>query len=446
MTVMKCPNCQDDVEPGDLFCGNCGARLSGAAAAPQPPHTEVAPATSQGTSRYVRALLGALLLGAGWVGYHVIREELRVAETTGRPLKDILIQDYLSWLDIAPKQTGEATKSEPPRAQPPANPPAQPPAAADATQQRQKFSGVYRAVPESEWALSVALRPDGVAIITRESWEPGGYENRKSHTYEGRWTIAGENFLRLEYGGKSETVRFDDALSFSDFGQQGAAPGIKGTQEDPSSDLAIGQVSLWRAEALDRLFASPPPAAKAEAPAPSAAPAPTTPAPKPPRPAIRANESTLNFSAVRTGPLSGDEFFEEGVRLTATRGQMVATPAQPPMTMPAGASQVMMMQGDRITEFVLTFDPPVKSFSLTLPGLSGGSSFPSYSIVAYGPSGAALKKIGVQHWIPKTPSPRKISYAQGPVARAVVRVDNRFGETAWATYNCLPITEIELRR
>lgn len=155
----------------------------------------------------------------------------------------------------------------------------------------------------------------------------------------------------------------------------------------------------------------------------------------------------IDFDHLAPGPLRGDEFKAQGLQLLATQGRLAVTPAQsPPMMMPSGHKQVLTMEGGRITEFALVFNPPVKSVSLTLPGLSGGSSFPTYSLTAFNSSGVGFDVVGQQHWIPKEAIPSRIKLHSGLMSRVVVSVDNRFGNIAWATFNCLPLAGIELER
>lgn len=126
--------------------------------------------------------------------------------------------------------------------------------AARAKSPPRRFAGVYRAVSESEWGLTVHLRADGRAILIRETWAPGRYKRRVAKRFEGAWSAGANDQLMLTYDGVSETVQFNDRMSFGEFGQQGAAPGFKGLSRDATAKAVIGQTSLWRADALDRLF------------------------------------------------------------------------------------------------------------------------------------------------------------------------------------------------
>lgn len=163
--------------------------------------------------------------------------------------------------------------------------------------------------------------------------------------------------------------------------------------------------------------------------------------------ALQGISAKLGFSTLKPGYINSDEFSAVGVRLTASKGRLHVLPAPAPaMVMPAGQTQVLAVEGARVTEFALDFNPPVKAFTLTLPGLRGGASFPTYSITAFNPAGASFDMVGQEHWIPTVPAPARITLNKGMMSRAVIFVDNRFGNTAWATYSCLPIAEIELQR
>ena len=172
-----------------------------------------------------------------------------------------------------------------------------------------------------------------------------------------------------------------------------------------------------------------------------------------PTPSPQGTVAKVDFTELKPGDINGDEFGAAGLQLAASKGRLYVLPAQlPAMVMPAGQKQVLAVRGDdrggdvRVTEFALEFNPPVKSFTITLPGLRGGASFPTYSITAFNPSGAIVGMVGREHWIPTVPEPARITLNKGMMSRAVISVDNRFGNTAWATYNCLPIVEIELQR
>ena len=152
------------------------------------------------------------------------------------------------------------------------------------------------------------------------------------------------------------------------------------------------------------------------------------------------------FDQCSPGNFTGIEFKTHGLRVAAVKGRLLVAAAAPPMVMPGARQHVLMMDGDRVTEMAFAFDPPVKSFTITLPGIGGGASFPTYQLTAYNRAGQGFDGIGQEHHVPTRPVPARLTLSSGEMSRVVLSVDNRFGETAWATYNCLPIAEIELER
>ena len=75
------------------------------------------------------------------------------------------------------------------------------------------------------------------------------------------------------------------------------------------------------------------------------------------------------------------------MRLRAMKGKLVARPADNSMVMPAGCRTLLMMEGGRETELAFEFDPPVKFFAITLPGIKAGSSLPTYTLTAFNREG-----------------------------------------------------------
>jgi len=113
---------------------------------------------------------------------------------------------------------------------------------------RGDVAGHYAAVAESEWNLEVWLHADGTAEVLSEGWEAGHHDERTSVRHRGSWKLSGP-FVELRYRGLCETLLFDPALSFAEFGKDGAAPGLQGRHSSVSQNLFIGR-SLWRVEGL----------------------------------------------------------------------------------------------------------------------------------------------------------------------------------------------------
>jgi tetratricopeptide (TPR) repeat protein len=151
------------------------------------------------------------------------------------------------------------------------------------------------------------------------------------------------------------------------------------------------------------------------------------------------------FDGLAPGPISGDCFLPQGLRLVPIRGTLhVEPPTIPPMVMPAGRTKVLMVDGGFVPQFAFDFDPPIKRFTITSVGVSGGASVPTWELTGFNRQGQVVASKGVLHHLPAAPETASL-VAPGMV-RIILSVDNRYGNTCWATYNCLPIAEIELER
>ena len=114
------------------------------------------------------------------------------------------------------------------------------------------IAGIYDAVSESEWALTVELQKNGTAFIEVTTWEAGKYENRQTQKYKGQWK-RNRDIVEISYNGITEKMIYSDQLSLADLGRSESAPGLKG-QTKPWEPGVIGSVSLWRREVLKDLF------------------------------------------------------------------------------------------------------------------------------------------------------------------------------------------------
>jgi len=104
--------------------------------------------------------------------------------------------------------------------------------------------GTYQSVSESEWNLTVELRPDNVAIITLENWFPGEYDSRNVETTTGTWVKYGDLIL-LKYDQTVDTLVFDPHLSLEELGLEGGAPGLhQRTSFAPTS--LVHDIKLWK--------------------------------------------------------------------------------------------------------------------------------------------------------------------------------------------------------
>ena len=114
-----------------------------------------------------------------------------------------------------------------------------------------QVAGHYSDVSESEWSLELLLEPDGTAAILSEAWLTGEYDRRSTVRHSGTWSLKAA-FVELRYAGRCETLLFNPALSFAEFGPQGAAAGLQGQHSSVSHNLFIGR-SLWLTKALRKI-------------------------------------------------------------------------------------------------------------------------------------------------------------------------------------------------
>lgn len=150
---------------------------------------------------------------------------------------------------------------------------------------------------------------------------------------------------------------------------------------------------------------------------------------------------------LQSGAIKGDELSRLGLSMTSAKGSLAVMDADKSMVMPGGTRRLLIIEGERVTELAFTISPPARAFSITLPGISGGSSFPTFRMTAFDRAGRALDSVVREHWIPGQPRTERLTLSPGSeMTRVVIAVDNRFGDTAWATFNCLPIAEVEIVR
>lgn len=197
---------------------------------------------------------------------------------------------------------------------------------------------------------------------------------------------------------------------------------------------------LWAAPYLCTEVPSASPAAEVTQPQ-------STPARRPVAPPPRQAEQgahVVAFDTLNPGPLPADAFEAAGGRILDCNGTPVVADAAPAMVVPAGHRHILLVEGGRDTSLTLGFDPPLKRFSLTRVGLINGASIPTWALNAFDRGGKELATAGEQHG--SYQQPRQVSVSGAGIARVRLSTDNRFGEGTWATYNSLPVAEIEVER
>lgn len=158
----------------------------------------------------------------------------------------------------------------------------------------------------------------------------------------------------------------------------------------------------------------------------------------------------INFDELRPGFLEPDAFALQSIRLLKTTGGRPAiNEADPGMIMKPGHRQVLNVRGnDPETKLIFEFDQPIKRFTLTRIGANPGS-LPTWTLEARDASGRLVDSLSQMRGTPDEPRIRDAAYftvSASSISSVVLAVDNRNGTGTWATYNCLPLVEIEFQR
>jgi hypothetical protein len=163
-----------------------------------------------------------------------------------------------------------------------------------------------------------------------------------------------------------------------------------------------------------------------------------------PAPRASAAAQTLAFSRLAPGALAPNAFGRSGLRFVPGQGAPGVYAREPNMVLPKGRDRVLLVAGERVTSLTMTFDPPVRHFSLTRIGTAGGASVPTWTLRAFDRAGRVVASAGEEHGLP--PQPRRVSLEGRAIVRVQLDTDNRWGGGTWATWNSLPVVELEIAR
>jgi hypothetical protein len=158
----------------------------------------------------------------------------------------------------------------------------------------------------------------------------------------------------------------------------------------------------------------------------------------------------INFTAFPAGFLEPNAFLSEGVRnLKTVGGKPAINDIDPGMVVPRGYTRVLNVRGDSpVTSLVFDFEPSIRSFALTRIG-GNPTSLPTWTLDAADASGRILDSVSQMrgdHAEPRIRTPATFSVRGNAISTVTLTVDNRHGTGTWATYNCLPVVEIEFQR
>lgn len=112
-----------------------------------------------------------------------------------------------------------------------------------------QVTGVYRSYSESEFEITVSLKPDGSARVSLENWIAGERRFSVEDVRNGTWKIL-DGKIELTYTDKDDSrvvdyLTFNPALSRKDMGEEGTSSGIE-TVEPFDNKSLVGKLRLWR--------------------------------------------------------------------------------------------------------------------------------------------------------------------------------------------------------
>lgn len=152
----------------------------------------------------------------------------------------------------------------------------------------------------------------------------------------------------------------------------------------------------------------------------------------------------IDFTRLAVGPFDLNALRGQGVRFIAKTGVPTVYAAEPNMVLPQSQTQVLLVGGSVVTALVVEFTSPVSYFSFMRAGTRNGASTPTWRAEAFGAGNRVLGAVGEEHGLPE--HPQTFVLRGSGIVRVEIRTDNRFGTGTWATWNSLPVVELEARR
>jgi hypothetical protein len=173
-------------------------------------------------------------------------------------------------------------------------------------------------------------------------------------------------------------------------------------------------------------------------------PAPGTPKPAPvisPSPRVPSRSISIEFERFNPGPLPLDALSSFGVQLVSA-GTPTIVNAGHEMVLPPGRRHVLGINEGHTTSVTFSFTRPIGKFALVRIGVTNGASVPTWKLEALDRQGRVIDSVGEIHGLYS--QPRAVSVSGPEVAAARLSTDNRNGAGTWATYNSLPIAEVQI--
>ena len=131
---------------------------------------------------------------------------------------------------------------------------------------------------------------------------------------------------------------------------------------------------------------------------------------------------------------------EAGLKVRSATGPLSITNATPNMVVGHGRAAVMIMEGGPMTSIEFDLDRSARKIFLERIGTSQGASVPTWRLEALDKSGQVLDSFGEEHGLPA--DARTVELRGQGIVTVRLSTDNRFGTGTWATWSCLPISEL----
>lgn len=167
-------------------------------------------------------------------------------------------------------------------------------------------------------------------------------------------------------------------------------------------------------------------------------------------PAATTGTTVLNFSQIEPGFLLANAFNAWGIStVSSTGGNTAVNNAERGMVLPPGHTRVLNVRGNSPeTSLTFYFAAPIRRFAVTRIG-ANPASLPTWRLEALDANGRTVTSLDQERGAttePRIRSPRSFMLRGQGIYRVRLTVDNRSGGGTWATYNSLPITEVEFEK
>jgi hypothetical protein len=161
---------------------------------------------------------------------------------------------------------------------------------------------------------------------------------------------------------------------------------------------------------------------------------------------VSSDAAKITFDQLKAAPgLSREAFATQGFFLMlGDRCDARIEKATSAMVMPPGRKQLLMVvQDPAASRFGLSFANPVRKVTVTRPGVTNGASMPKWKLTAMTEAGQVLATTGEDEF-GSDPKPKTFSVTANGIVQVSIDADNHWRNGTYATFSCLPITEIDI--